>query len=142
MLAQSFLTAADLGIPSSWVAALIKVLGMLERGEIKKVPLSRYTHDAEETDDPPHGFNMRQFRAYAKCGTICCIGGWAEFVGDLRKGALVKGRLAVGREELDNLFDPSNHGFPLEPITTTQAATALRNYLTTGNSQWHEVLAN
>jgi hypothetical protein len=142
MLAQNFKTAADLRIPDSWVDALVKVLGMLERGEIQKVALSNYQAPSRlKRSETPIGFNMRQFYARSECGTVCCLGGWAEYIGRLKTGTLIHGRLVTGREELDVLFDPSAYGHGLEPITTSQAAIALRNYLTHGEPRWGEALA-
>jgi hypothetical protein len=42
-------------------------------------------------------------------------------------------------EGLDELFFPN--AFRAEDVTTSQAATALRAYLTTGDAKWHEAVA-
>src|SRR5688572_5837844 len=72
MLAQNFKTAAELKLTEDERAALVTVLGMLEREEI-----------------PEHAFTMKHFRPiwtdqYAKvateCGTVGCLCGWANHV--------------------------------------------------------------
>src|SRR5690349_3894016 len=61
MLAQNFMKPEALGISESETAALIRVLGMLERGEIGE-----------------QHFDMSFYQSH--CGTIGCICGWANFV--------------------------------------------------------------
>lgn len=138
MLAQNFRTAAELGISEKEVDALIKVLGMLERGEIPHV------HDLGTSLGPDHGtepvgFNMGSFYARTKCGTVCCICGWAEFVGALKHGSLMMRRQEV--PALNALFDPSGR-YGVDPITPPQAAIALRSYLTTGEANWADALSS
>lgn len=138
MLAQNFMSAADLGIPDEHRSALIQVLGMLEREEI-----------------PGHfgsargaAFDMGNWwkECYDKkgwfCGTVGCIAGWAEHVGEVNfRGALYEhGKKLPQLEEL--FYVQSLEGVvELSAITPKQAAAALRNYLTTGRPCWAEVLA-
>lgn len=129
MLAQNFKTAADLGISEAEADALIKVLGMLERGELKHHPSSQ--------PDTPNGFNMGHWGVQTDCGSIGCIKGWAQFVSDrvftlVRYGSPVWGLFTV---------DHIHHRRRWAEITTSEAACALRNYLTLGEARWAEVLS-
>src|SRR4051812_45274855 len=89
MLAQNFKSATDLGIEDAELDALIKVLGMLERQE--------FVHVESVWDrTKPNGFNMGATQSKTACGTVACMGGWAniisggaafpEFVGDYSNG--------------------------------------------------------
>lgn len=133
MLAQNFKTAEELFIGENEREALIAVLGMLEREEL--------VHDRRKTGISTNGFNMecwyRQvYEPAHKCGTVGCIGGWAETIGKFSFDDLTEG--------LDELFHPGcvvgDVGVDYAHITTANAATALRNYLTNGAAKWAEVL--
>lgn len=125
MLAQNFKTAAELGISEIEVDALIKVLGMLERGELTEQEFSMDTilHD---------------------CGSPACLCGWANYVSGGRafpeapQTSRLYNRLPAGAI---NLFLLSGWRSEWESITPSQAATALRSYLTTGVARWDEALA-
>lgn len=140
MLAQNFKTAADLGITDPELDALIKVLGMLERGEI-----------------PDRAFTMRQFRPTwsdraqdiaKECGTIGCLCGWANFVsGGEAFLQAVTGRLSFPTEAIHDLFaiqrDEDDRLIPRiwRDATIESAAIALRSYLNTGKANWAEALS-
>jgi hypothetical protein len=129
MLAQNFLSAADLDIgPPEVLDALIKVLGMLERGELIHVPVVRFKIRPYESATIPKYFNMSWVTSHSKaCGTACCIMGFAQCI--LNKD------IYVPREhELNKLFFPQDRN--LHEITTDQAARTLRGYLTTGEVDW------
>lgn len=120
MLAQNFKSAADLDIRDAELAALIKVLGMLERGELVDVKENAYCEN---------GFNIgTQGRG---CGTPACIGGWAASVMGIKQ-----------RSYVDSYMNRRNHGLCAlywqyhDNVTTVEAAMALRSYLTTGNPHW------
>src|SRR5438046_472165 len=95
MLARSFLSATDLGIQEDEKAVLIKILGMLERGELvatdARCPTVR------------NGFNMARVRVETECGTACCIMGWGRIIGgaDLFDIAGIRG---TGRRYYDELL--------------------------------------
>lgn len=128
MLAQNFMTAADLGITEAEVSALIKVLVLLELQEIK--------HVAEKEDANGDCFNMNWEESKSKCGTVRCIGGWAaHFMGQNAETYVWN---ADGK--LRELFFPHTADLDWDSYTTAQAATALRNYLTTGDAQWADVI--
>jgi hypothetical protein len=135
MLSQNFKTPADLGHTEKEHAALVTVLGMLERGELKHVKLS------EPREWSPSGklftghFNMGEWNVMAGCGTVGCIGGTAEM--------LMKDIFNYPySDELEELFYPpmEEDYTDITDITTDQAARALRSYLTTGKANWKEVL--
>ena len=65
MLASNFMAPSALGISEVEFDALVKVLGMLERGEI-----------------PDDQFTMR--RIQHPCGTPACLCGWANHVSEGR----------------------------------------------------------
>lgn len=129
MLAQNFKTPADLGIADAEFEALMKVLGMLERGELKHAanPFAYQGHD---------GFHMSDFDYKdddSVCGTVCCIAGWCDRIA--ATSLSVKCMQDKLPYELDTLF--------MGPAMTTpaQAAIALRNYLTFGEPRWDDALA-
>lgn len=66
MLAQSYKTAEELGLTEKGRDALIRVLGMMDRGELKDTPRNCFA---------PNGFNMSVSWYENECGTIGCIGG-------------------------------------------------------------------
>jgi hypothetical protein len=126
MLANSFMTAEALGITKAEQRALVRVLGMFERGEI-----SREQYSIGSLSAP-------------SCGTPACIRGWARHV--------APGTFQVTEEhpaELRRLFfllscedNRRVSSLPrFDPRNPQQAAVALRNYLTTGEPRWAEALA-
>lgn len=144
MLAQNFKTATDLGIKDVELDALIKVLGMLERGEIPKA-----------------AFDMGRFRPYysseesvvAECGTVGCICGWANFISN---GAAFPelNELRIGDPLMRRISPAARHAFAMDDHTQTEltgriwsegtpasAAVALRSFLSTGDANWAEALA-
>lgn len=135
MLAQNFMTPTALKISDAEFEALVKVLGMLERGDLIQ-------HGAWVSNEDgwgfrptiPNGFNMSCSGERTHCGTVACIGGWV---------AILTGR---GHEFVNGM--PGDH--PLYKLcwsntdsttTTEQAAIALRSYLTTGDPCWADALA-
>lgn len=134
MLAQNFKTPAELQITDAEFEALVKVLGMLERGDIKPSKFSMHHPGDQDTwtiDD---------------CGTPACIAGWARYVA----GDRIFDRAAYSpspySQELSNLFmmGRARCDWPASPFLATphQAAIALRGYLTTGQTRWDEALAD
>ncbi len=72
-----------------------------------------------------------------KCGTIGCIAGWAAIEMGV-KPYIVTGIAEDENKELEALFYPPSMK-KYGKINTEQAATALRNYLTTGEVDWSHV---
>lgn len=140
MLAQNFKTPAELEITDSEFEALHKVLRMLEREEVPHV--SGRTPLPSSKIGVPNGFNMGFVYSAHDCGTACCIVGWARFfAGD--KTLLLRTKTA----ELEDLFcmgrptSGLNRGKFSDNITPSEAAIALRNYLTHGEPRWEEAFS-
>jgi hypothetical protein len=138
MLANNFMTPSALGISDVEFDSLAKVLGMLERGEI-----------------PDDQFTMR--RVQHPCRTPACLCGWANHVSAGRAFPLhaTYSRLTVFTTtatygprwselapQVKHLFGFG--GRPADPVyaaSPSQAAIALRNFLTHGEPRWAEALA-
>jgi hypothetical protein len=122
MLAQNFKTADDLEITAEEHGALIKVLGMLERGELV---------DARNGAVCDNGFDMSD--CGNGCGTAACIGGWVASILKFHQKKYVSHSIHV-----DGLYGLYFGGGCLAYVdaTVSQAAIALRSYLTTGNARW------
>ncbi len=138
MLANNFMTPSALGLSDVEFESLVKVLGMLERGEI-----------------PDDIFTMR--RVQHPCRTPACLCGWANHVSAGRafplqapaRWSLFSTAVAYAPrwKELPQpvlrLFGFG--GRPTDPVyaaTPSQAAVALRNFLTQGEPRWAEALAD
>ena len=136
MLANNFMTPSALGISDVEFEALVKVLGMLERGEI--------------SDDQ---FTMR--RVQHPCRTPACLCGWANHVSagrafplQAKPGVTVFSKTTYGprwREMPRPVLELFGYGGrPTDPVyaaSPPQAAIALRNFLTQGEPRWVEALA-
>jgi hypothetical protein len=143
MLAQNFKTAAELGISDDDFRGLAHVLGMLERDEVKHVPIQDKFYRNNKLPVPTKDFlfNMDNLYTVAACGTAACIAGTADlFCGTnfTEGGKWLRGGLPTALEEL---FCPSACEVSAWPkITVAQAATATRNFLTCGEPRWSEIL--
>lgn len=137
MLAQNFKTPADLKITDAEFDALRKVLGMLERGEIKSAPRGAAFDllDAPDKHQTPTMFRMAGVMGHAECGTACCILGWAQHVNSRVFGGITW----TPAHPCHSLFFPSNDG--ILSRDPKKGAIALRNYLTHGEPRWAEALA-
>ena len=133
MLAQNFKTAADLRISEAQREALVRLLGMLERGEIRHQLSESVSY---EDDGPLCSFNMMEW----SCGSVGCLGGWCDFLAERPFPVPVRD------EPLYGLFFPDDEdietitNYDYDAITTSQAATALRNYLTLGRANWADII--
>jgi hypothetical protein len=140
MLANNFRTPSALGISDVEFESLVKVLGMLERGEI-----------------PDEQFTMR--RVQHPCRTPACLCGWANHVSAGRAFPLQpQSRPRMFAFANTEVYGPRWRelpkpilqlfgfgGRPTDPIyaaTTSQAAIALRNFLTHGEPRWAEALTD
>lgn len=125
MLAQNFKTADALDISNAELAALIKVLGMLERCELV---------DVEQNTGCNNGFNIgTQGKG---CGTPACIGGWAATLMDIEQMPYVDSYMKRDDHMLRKLY----WGYP-DVATTVEAAIALRSFLTVGDPRWDLAVA-
>ncbi len=142
MLAHNYMTAEDLKISQELHSALIKVLGMFERGEMQHV---KYKDGfLPDLGKDQFGFNMAVGKFYTDCGTVGCFAGWAS---EIMKCDVTEIFADVATMGLACLF--YGHSvrtfiiggpFRLSEVTTEQATLALRNYLTTGKPDWEIVL--
>jgi hypothetical protein len=140
MLAQNFKSAAELDLSDVELQSLIKVLGMLEREELVHA-------DAPWAAQPrqPNEFNMAATLDNA-CGTIGCIAGWAYHIsGGSAFPEIVKGEIEDwdlrSNRTLNSLFGIGRACGYLSAITPSQAAIALRSFLTTGDPRWDLAVA-
>lgn len=152
MLARSFKTAEDLGLSEKERDALIKVLGMLERGDLVHINTGRSKFPMS---DVPNGFNMAHIGHRTECGTIGCMAGWARFVSDdyllfqhCWVGDFARASPTADALRMLFLFGTRDSAMTLKSVhmrssdvTPEQAAHALSNYLTTGAADWAGVLS-
>lgn len=140
MLAQSFQSAADLGIADVEHQSLITVLGMLERGELVygKYPIAKMFRGSNE-------FNMAAtLDESSDCGSIGCLCGWAHIVSgreafaDFFAERRTYESMPVGLRRLFRFGAGLGSLYAIQP---EQAAIALRSYLTTGDAKWHEAVS-
>lgn len=132
---QNFKSAADLGITETQASALQKTLVLLETGKLRRVDSCP---DGAEMKKFSGQFNMCNWSAAGDCGTIACIGGTAELIGDVSFGYIYD----LNNNSLKELFLPSTISISSwDGITPDQAATALRSYLTTGDARWDLAVA-
>lgn len=114
--ATEFLSAEALQITEPQRDALIEVLARMEDGRIR-----------------PERFYMNLWNAGGEgCGTVHCIGGWAEMIAGEE---LFQSTKDVRSQELADLFYP-NIFRAAECTDPRRGALALRSFLTTREAQW------
>jgi hypothetical protein len=130
MLAQNFKAPSALKISDVEFEALVKVLGMLERGELIYSP-------APSPVATDMGFYMGCQYMQHKCGTLACIGGWVAIL--------------THQPDPQRYVDQYMEGGPLQKLywqypnsemSVARAAVALRSYLTYGDPRWAEKVAH
>lgn len=145
MLAQNFQTPTALGISDGEFEALFKVLRMLERGEIQHMRGNigdRPGGALEGENFTPHFFNMALVQLENDCGTAGCILGWARHVAS---DSRIFQERSPALDELFMMGPGFGGGFKgkfFSDILPSEAAIALRSYLTTGDPRWAEALAD
>jgi hypothetical protein len=140
MLARTFLTAKQLRCSQRDIDAAIKLLGMLERGELKFVELKEVRgwdgnsgrhYDAGCVLPHGTGLNMGWWDEEDEDGNFCgCIGGWMERL----KGKPLSNRMVDAWEDLFYpviLNSRNDHSF-----TPARCARALHAKLTIGEAAW------
>jgi len=146
MLAQNFKTPDELQVTDAEFAALLQVLGALERGELRHYSLRGRRPSLRA--NVPNGFSMSEHICQSGCNTVACIAGWAYvfsgrkvfgFNGGIMGAFYRNDKLSPALEELFYMYsqDPGE----LDTTTPQQAACALRNFLTYGEARWDEALA-
>jgi len=145
MLAENFLTAEKLGIPEIIKGYLIQVLRDLELGRIKT---ASFRNDGLFAPKGVKAIAMNVIyddEGLDECGTVGCIYGWVtHFAQKERKGKLVPGLFHVVHDypALADLF-MVGYNWNAGSASIGQApavAAAIRNYLTTGEAKWPEVI--
>jgi hypothetical protein len=134
MLAQNFLTAKDLYLSDKFHSQLITLLGRMERGEFVHVGENEFPLVDKPEWKGRELFNMEQiYLRGMPCGTVGCMWGWAT-AGETAFGL----SMTVSQR---NLFMTSPQWRSVrEQITVDQAASALRNFLTTGEANWADMV--
>ena len=132
MLAQNFKSRKELGLSSKEFDALVKVLAMLERGEIKDEAFDMGTTGSVAIND---------FQE-PTCQSPACICGWARFVaGDHIFSLSSFEERGLGELFLMGAVNTARRNHAAITLRPAHAAIALRNYLTHGRPLWHEALA-
>jgi hypothetical protein len=136
MLAENFKSPAELGLLDKEHRALVTVLRMLERHELRLGDWS-----LKPNGSSCWSFNMAIWHTHIPgCGTVACIGGSAELAGDFQFGHFdnVATQLSeTGKSDLFKLFYPPYMGKEeLARVEPDRAAQVLRTYLTTGKTRW------
>lgn len=137
---NNFMTADALGIEQDVYNALVKTLVLFESDQVR-------WFDPDESEDAWEGelaipkfsglFNMNQWKNTTKCGTVACIGGTAELIGNLTRGDLGCHRNMA----LRSLFYPYEvEESRWDDIKVHEAAKALRNYLEGGHPNWRSAM--
>jgi hypothetical protein len=135
MLANNFMPPSALGLSDVEFESLVKLLGMLERGEV-----------------PDDQFTMR--RVQHPCRTPACLCGCANHLSGGRafpleekpgatifSGTTYAPRWREMAPRLQSLFAYGGRATdPVYAATPSQAAIALRNFLTEGEPRWAEAL--
>ena len=121
-----FKSPEELGLTQAECDALIKALLLMENGQMLHVKSRE-----QELVEGKYPFNMCEWHSIDyDCGTVCCIGGTAELVGNLSPLSLAN--TATQNQQLHKLFYQWGGGSP----SPTKAARVLRGYLTTGITKW------
>lgn len=134
-----FLSAERLGVSQKARDALITVLGMMERGEIKHAKM--FAQElvcvvGASMPDRLNGMQMARVWSYAECGTAGCLLGWARWVAD--DITLITGSERDDNKELLNLFCMGGYSGTKSvfDLTPADVAPALRGWLTNGTVVW------
>lgn len=129
MAPREFKTARQLRIKQKEYNALVKVLYMLEGGELVD------TRAVSPNSKPPkNGFNMGVEHLEIRCGTVACIGGWmAVFMNeDDPTYYVVKFLIEDSSSPLKQLFWANT------TAKSAKAARTIRHFLRTGDVDWNQ----
>jgi hypothetical protein len=130
--ADKFLSAEELNLTGDQYDALIATLLLMEADGIQHIDLGE-TEGVVLDEGKHHFFNMLEWNATIDRGTVCCIGGTAEFLA----GYLIFGPIEtpIAVDKLFYPIDDINIG-DWNSITPKRAASVLRKYLETGKTKW------
>ncbi len=146
LMQRQMKTAQELGISQEQLDALVMTRDHLNKMQLKENLWVRFIKNQ------PVVFRMNTwitgFVYEERCGSVCCIGGTAELLGNVN----FTDRHIPLPEQLDNLFFPpkgqkhyqvsihaSRH--PAWKATPKQAAVALETYLYDGKTDWDFAMA-
>lgn len=145
MLARSFKSASELWLSDKEHEALVGLLGMLERGELKHVDIDIKENsravaqpDAKEFKNL---FNMFNTFGRSGCGTTGCMAGVCDIIYGTRFTQMFEAHFVEPTNyALSELFAPDCIDAEYwATITPERCAIALRNFLTDGRARWEEV---
>jgi len=133
-----FKKASELKITPKEHAALITVMGWLKDGSLH--------------EGTGGGFDMSDACGFSDCGTVACIGGWVSISiqGFAVEAELIPYAIRSSASQyvwegyskaLDQLYYPREVYVDWETITASEAATAIANFLTSGDPSWDFVVA-
>jgi hypothetical protein len=121
---DKFLSAQELKLNELQREGLIKALDLFESKKATHFPIFNGKWNE-------YGFNMGVWRTHRSCGSVCCIGGWAEaLVGEPENHLFSLSRY---HEQLHIMF----FRYPRD-VTPDQAAKVLRYFLETGVTDWNK----
>lgn len=115
-----FLSAEKLGITEEQKCALVKVMVALGDGII-----------TEQEFYMPVWRDRGEVARHRGCGTVACIGGWAETLGKVSMRH-------AGDQGMNELFHPP--GVDWRAIGPIEAIRAIQNYLFTGVPNWRKAM--
>lgn len=149
MLTNIYLRAEKLEI-DEWIRdGLVDLLGRMERGEVKHVPINSYVSTGLMKTYTGR-INMAVWSLTDRCGSVGCLGGNVELLTGRKMPPWIADQtdddeISPAQQELVELFYPETHdgshdSINYERITLNQIIEATRNYLTIGSARWPEVL--
>jgi len=124
-------TARELGLTVPYWKGLWEVLRLLEAGTFKQVRRNKLGH---------YHFNMSHWFERNSCGSIGCMGGWAEFFArDRFNGGSLNALWSMTPEQAEQharLTTPPNWCERPGRYPPERCAPTLRRYLETGETVW------
>lgn len=141
---DTFLKAKQLNISNRQYNALIGVIALLKSGKLTY-------KENYNVDVTVKGFNLGYWFQHtdSDCGSIGCIGGWAEWVDARERKVRWEWHGLFPMEMFNKYCDEFHEGlnslmYPdiaeYDEVTPQQAAKAVQNYLTTGYPDWEEII--
>lgn len=142
MLARNFKTPGELDLSQEVFDALVSALNILERGEIEHIPRGDWRCASKRfAGKHPRKFNMGAWDTPTSCGMVGCIGGLVEAISKVKLRTKYSSPTALVPLGLQELCYP-DLSYSYDDITVEQAATALRQYLSTGEANWKSILTS
>jgi hypothetical protein len=162
-------TATELGLSDQQYGALHSTLAALKAGKIKHLEewedpietdetnllmfnMLAWNDDIFSTKEEEYGEETHAYTDNKHCGSVCCIGGTAEYITNTTNlfepnitNTYGRSEVAAKNRRLYYLFYPWNdQRFDVCPVdvelTLPNAIQALTNYLETGDANWPQVI--